>query len=282
MSYFNYCLVPKKHRHRVARAGKRHDKSIADRGASMAAPPPILSARPDPDDEPEHGGNTESFEDVLHEAETRAPKVRMISIMCDSEKLGLKSAFQSEDARQDAQRLFSAVYQLALLQNDVRARGLVPELGSGMFEVTLSPASHDHVDADTRVLKRCIRDKLNGYVQQDRQKLERGRILAIESMDVEVDTVMLALVAQNMSCLYCGATMTVHSAKKQDELQWTLDRNDNDRGHVLDNCMLACYACNISRRRQNSQMFSSGKQQIAAVVSSRLLAAAAVDVTDPC
>ena len=41
--------------------------------------------------------------------------------------------------------------------------------------------------------------------------------------------------------------------------QWTLDRIDNDKGHNMENVVIACLDCNIRRRRKNKDDFMFSK-----------------------
>lgn len=70
------------------------------------------------------------------------------------------------------------------------------------------------------------------WIFSDSKKKDRARD---HSFDLDIPFVRDLI---NNGCLYCGET----------ELQMTLDRKDNTKGHTRENVVPACVRCNFMRR----------------------------------
>ena len=56
-------------------------------------------------------------------------------------------------------------------------------------------------------------------------------------------------------CYYCTQSVLLLYKNQRDPKQWTLDRIDNDIGHVKNNVHIVCLQCNLKRKRQNDKNF---------------------------
>jgi len=63
-----------------------------------------------------------------------------------------------------------------------------------------------------------------------------------------------------MKCYYCKEEVYILYKNIRENLQWTLDRVDNDLGHINDNLVISCLKCNLKRRKQNDIAFLFTKQ----------------------
>jgi len=91
-----------------------------------------------------------------------------------------------------------------------------------------------------RSLRPFISGKLVGYMDQDKKK---GR-----EFDLSVDCILTLKDLQKDKCALCLIEMEWgwYDAYNQD--QWTVDRNDNQVGHIKGNVRLVCLECNRNHR----------------------------------
>jgi len=105
------------------------------------------------------------------------------------------------------------------------------------------------IDKHKRVI--CeLKKKINGYKTQD-QKKERYH----EQSFINQEELYEKLVVSKLKCHYCGKNVKVIYKYVRDELQWTLDRIDNDLGHSSENTIICCLKCNLKRRVLDSKKF---------------------------
>lgn len=106
-----------------------------------------------------------------------------------------------------------------------------------------------------------LEQKMDGYIRQDKEKAEKA-----EKRDQRKNTFVIheritlyealkKLQQEDYRCHYCRDLVRVIYQITRDKDQWTLDRIDNERGHDKDNLVVACYSCNIRRRKQNYHKF---------------------------
>ena len=95
-----------------------------------------------------------------------------------------------------------------------------------------------------KILERDIRPriqkKLIGYMEQDKKK--------DREFDLSVDNVLELKEAQKDKCALCHQEMDWLYTEKNDLDQWTVDRIDNQKGHMKGNVRLACLECNRNHR----------------------------------
>jgi len=105
--------------------------------------------------------------------------------------------------------------------------------------------SSDSVAAQPVV--RVVDAKRQGYLQQDSKKGWTTVLGIGECLE--------KLVASKMNCFYCSKPTKLVGETVRDPLQWTFDRIDNDRGHTIDNVVVACLDCNLRRRTTDQAKF---------------------------
>lgn len=90
-----------------------------------------------------------------------------------------------------------------------------------------------------------LKKKISGYKQQDIKKhiYDKNNFCNIN------DTIKL-LQNSNLICNYCLQNIKIIYDDVKDPLQWTLDRINNDLGHIVDNLIICCLKCNLKRRKQ--------------------------------
>lgn len=108
-----------------------------------------------------------------------------------------------------------------------------------------------------RLLVSHIKGKLTNYKQQDvlKNKYEATQF-------VPFDEVVHLLCRSNLRCHYCDVSVYILYEKVRQQVQWTLDRIDNDKGHNVNNVVVACLQCNLKRRRTNKDAFMFSKNMV--------------------
>ena len=102
-----------------------------------------------------------------------------------------------------------------------------------------------------------IKKKINSYKQQDIKKEKYNELLFIN-----YDQVINKLVESKMKCYYCRSNVIINYTHVREPNQWTLDRIDNNKGHINDNVIIACLKCNLERRNKSSNGFKFAKQLV--------------------
>jgi hypothetical protein len=105
---------------------------------------------------------------------------------------------------------------------------------------------------DDAATKTNIIAKIRGYKQQD--------VLKGRETDLCLEHVLSMMRETELKCRYCLCDMLVKYETAREMRQWTVDRIDNDIGHVFTNCHLACLSCNLKRRRKTDAAFLFTKQ----------------------
>jgi hypothetical protein len=98
-----------------------------------------------------------------------------------------------------------------------------------------------------------ITKKLGSYKQQDKKRDLKGGLISYSDC-------LEYLVLSKLKCYYCRCKMLLMYSEKRDEIQWTLDRINNDMGHNKNNVVICCLKCNLKKRRQNDEKFKFTKQ----------------------
>jgi len=106
-----------------------------------------------------------------------------------------------------------------------------------------------------KILKSEINKKINGYKNQD-----INRNIYDEQLLISFNDVIEKLVSCKLKCYYCKKNVLLLYKNVRDELQWTLDRINNDKCHSNENTLIACLKCNIQRRRRDCEKFLFTKQ----------------------
>lgn len=109
------------------------------------------------------------------------------------------------------------------------------------------------------VIKKQITSKIYSYKQQDMKKKNYDRNSENYKDLIDFDTIIKEMITCDLKCHYCLKEMLILYENVRDNSQWTVDRINNDIGHIKENFNLVCLKCNLKRRRQNDEkyLFSS-------------------------
>ena len=108
---------------------------------------------------------------------------------------------------------------------------------------------------DNKCIIGGLKRKINSYKSQDEKK-ERYD----EHTFITLEELYEKLVISKLRCHYCRNEVKVEYNIKRDELQWTLDRIDNDLGHSSKNTLISCLKCNLQRRVTDCKKFDFTKK----------------------
>lgn len=97
------------------------------------------------------------------------------------------------------------------------------------------------------IMTQEINKKIESYKNQDKLKNR--------NIEHFVDLCHVKEMLKEMTCHYCNENIFVLYKLKLYPKQWTLDRIDNNLGHVKTNVVLACLKCNLERRSTNKEKF---------------------------
>uniref|UniRef100_A0A6C0DKV5 HNH domain-containing protein n=1 Tax=viral metagenome TaxID=1070528 RepID=A0A6C0DKV5_9ZZZZ len=114
---------------------------------------------------------------------------------------------------------------------------------------------YDKIENDSnkkniQVIIQEITKKINSYKQQDLIKK-----MFNEELFINYQLLVEKLLQCEMKCYYCKCEMFILYENVRELTQWSVDRIDNNKGHNLDNFVLACLNCNIKRRNKASEKF---------------------------
>ena len=101
-----------------------------------------------------------------------------------------------------------------------------------------------------------IKRKCQSYKQQD---IKKKRIISSYTL-FSLDDVLELLVKSKCICSYCLKPVFIQYYHERYPQQWTLDRIDNDKPHIISNLVVSCLKCNLQKRRQCDSHFRFGKQ----------------------
>lgn len=107
------------------------------------------------------------------------------------------------------------------------------------------------------VFVRHIKEKLNGYLTQDRLQDRVNDGEHISYMEA-----IKKIVECGQTCYYCSDEVLLLYTVSRETMQWTLDRIDNDVRHSVDNVVVSCLGCNLSKRRRDTEGFRATKQMV--------------------
>ena len=104
-------------------------------------------------------------------------------------------------------------------------------------------------------IKQELKKKHYSYRQQDIKKeiLDDNALISLEQIIEKLTDSLL-------ECYYCNKEVKVIYEDVRDPKQWTLDRINNDLGHIKDNVVICCLKCNLQRRRLDDEKFLFTKQ----------------------
>ena len=109
-------------------------------------------------------------------------------------------------------------------------------------------------DKNLSILISHIKSKIRGYYAQDKEKA-----LINDEKFVKYDHVIDLMKESKNICHYCKENVLLLYEYVRDPKQWTLERKDNDYGHIYDNVVLACLNCNIRRKTMKMERYEMTK-----------------------
>ena len=104
-------------------------------------------------------------------------------------------------------------------------------------------------------IKQELKKKHYSYRQQDIKK----KILD-ENYFISLEQIIEKITESLLECYYCNKDVKIIYEDVRDSKQWTLDRINNDLGHIKDNVVICCLKCNLQRRRLDDEKFLFTKQ----------------------
>ena len=99
-------------------------------------------------------------------------------------------------------------------------------------------------------IEKQLKKKIASYKQQDiiKKRLDHVTFVTLEEV---VDMMNQT----ELHCHYCCEQMYILYEFAREKKQWTLDRIDNQLGHISTNIVLSCLECNLKRRRIRKDAF---------------------------
>ena len=64
---------------------------------------------------------------------------------------------------------------------------------------------------------------------------------------LKVADIIKLIETKGLGCYYCDVRTILQTHTKFKKNLFTLDRIDNNKTHRIDNCVICCYSCNITR-----------------------------------
>jgi len=108
---------------------------------------------------------------------------------------------------------------------------------------------------NSALLLQLIKCKLHSYKHQDKTKKKyNAEKFMISEKVIELMT------EQKNKCYYCNENVIVFYEKVREPKQWTLERMNNDYGHNVDNCVISCLKCNVTRKTMYHARFKFTKE----------------------
>lgn len=106
----------------------------------------------------------------------------------------------------------------------------------------------------SQFIEKLMKKKLSSYKQQDLFKKRYD-----ETHFVEMEQILQMMKECQLKCHYCSEITYLFYEFAREKKQWTLDRIDNDIGHISTNIVIACLECNLKRRRIRKEAFQFTK-----------------------
>jgi len=105
------------------------------------------------------------------------------------------------------------------------------------------------------LFRQQIKQKLQSYKEQDMNKHKYNPELFLSFNDV-----LRKLKESDYKCFYCGNVVQVFYEWVREPTQWTVERLDNNLGHIRGNIEIACLKCNLRRRTMYHQRYASSRK----------------------
>ena len=95
-----------------------------------------------------------------------------------------------------------------------------------------------------------IKKKISGYKQQDIKK----NVYEPENF-ITYEYCLEQLRQCELRCLYCKEEILFVYKNVRAPRQWSVDRIDNEKGHIIGNIVIACLECNLKRRCRTKEKY---------------------------
>ena len=105
------------------------------------------------------------------------------------------------------------------------------------------------------IIQKEINKKISGYKNQDKLKN-----LYDESKFIKKKDALQLLYDSKLICYYCKEDMRLFYDTVRDNKQWSFDRLENEEGHNVNNLVVSCLSCNLSRKTLYHERFLFTKQ----------------------
>jgi len=100
-----------------------------------------------------------------------------------------------------------------------------------------------------------IERKLASYKAQDKKHEGRYDEQAFVTLEDVRQLMDQSTIEGSIACHYCNHPTQLFYEYVREKRQWTLDRINNDLGHVKGNVTIACLECNLQRKRTGYDAF---------------------------
>ena len=130
-------------------------------------------------------------------------------------------------------------------------RNIIPSI---YFKIDSS--NNNLYDDYEKIVLQELKNKRNSYIQQDKKHKSVTDITDTISLEEIVEKILTS----KYSCYYCKNEIMILYDKIREKKQWTLERINNSIGHTNNNCVIACFECNLKRRDSNIHNFKFTKQ----------------------
>lgn len=145
-----------------------------------------------------------------------------------------------------------------ITQNKLWIESISEECLTKENEITILNELIENKDnAQTKLLKKIIKEKIDGYKHQDVLKKK----LNVEEF-VTFTSILGILKRSCLECFYCKCHTLLFYKYAHDLSQWTLERIDNSIGHNDNNVEICCLKCNIKRRTMYYEKYKFTKQVV--------------------
>ena len=120
--------------------------------------------------------------------------------------------------------------------------------------LSLLSSTEENSNETVKFVEKELAAKLCGYKHQDMDKniYDGNLFLSTKSLHTLLND-------SKLLCYYCQQPVQLVYDTVREGSQWTLDREDNSRGHNENNVVIACLTCNLQRRRQDKDAFHFSK-----------------------
>ena len=105
------------------------------------------------------------------------------------------------------------------------------------------------------IIQKEINKKISGYKSQDKLKN-----LYDENKFIKKKDALQLLYDSKLICYYCKEDMRLFYDTVRDNKQWSFDRLENEEGHNVNNLVVSCLSCNLSRKTLYHERYLFTKQ----------------------